>query len=1175
MRDFAGALRRVLDAPGDDQVLASEALAVAAQLWRVSAEVASTRERRRAARLARMVDDPSGRAFAVELADRVLRPPSAGRAARLLATALRRHGLPGFLGWPERLALLAGALAARVAPWWVMPAVRAAVRAQSAAVVLPGEAGRLRRRLRHRRAAGMRMNLNQLGEAILGEQEAARRLEAVLARLASPLCDYLSVKISSLCSQIHLVGREATHARLCARLRTIYRAAQQHGRGRPKFVNLDMEEYRDLHLTVQAFQQVLDEPEFLDLEAGIVLQAYLPDAWPLQRALCEWARRRVALGGACIKLRIVKGANLAMERVDAELHGWPQAPYLTKLEVDANFKRMLHEGCVPANAAVVRLGVASHNLFDIAYALLLRAREGVSGRVEFEMLEGMANPEARAVQAAAGAIVMYAPVVSAAEFVSALAYLVRRLDENTAEGNFLRDTFAMRPGDPRWLAQQQAFLAACQLKDSVAHGPRRTQDRSSQTATGTPAVPNNPAGPGGFANAADTDWSLPANLAWLGGCLAGAAAAGPRHIPLVIDGEERPGADIALGIDPSRRTPAYQYALAGPREVDAALAAALAGQADGPPPPAERARLLRAAAAELERARGGLLAAMLVDAGKSVSEADVEVSEAVDFANYYATHIPEDGDGLRCEPLGVVLVVPPWNFPLAIPCGGVLAALAAGNHVILKPATETVLTAWLLASCLWRAGFTRRQLQFVACADDATGRALVSDPRLGALVLTGAFATARMFLSWRPQLHLIAETSGKNALVITAAADLDLAIKDLVRSAFGHAGQKCSAASLALVEAGVYDHPRFRAQLRDAAASLVVGPADQLDATVTPLIRPPGEELERALRLLDPGEEWLLEPRQLGDNPCLWSPGIKLGVTRDSWFRRTECFGPVLGLLRVANLSEAIAIQNDSDFALTGGIHSLDPDEVDTWTAQAEVGNAYVNRAITGAIVRRQPFGGWKKSSCGPGAKAGGPNYVAQLARWHNHGLPEHLAEPLPPAADLLERLVALLPAAAAGLRAAAGSDAYWQAREFDCHHDPSALACERNPFRYRRFANALIRAEQDLPDAALARMLLVAAASRTPVTASLATPRAWLATLGMTVHIEPSAALAERLAAAGHDLVRAPHLLPELKRSATALGIRWADAPVLTNARREWPAWLREQSLSITNHRYGEKLHR
>ena len=370
---------------------------------------------------------------------------------------------------------------------------------------------------------------------------------------------------------------------------------------------------------------------------------------------------------------------------------------------------------------------------------------------------------------------------------------------------------------------------------------------------------------------------------------------------------------------------------------------------------------------------------MIVDGAKTVAEADPEVSEAIDFARYYARALGagDTVDGCRLEPLGVVVVAPPWNFPLSIPAGGVLAALAAGNAVLLKPAPEAVLVGWQLASALWEAGIPREVLQFVPCPDDEVGRGLITDPRVDAVILTGSVETARRFLAWRPDLRLFAETSGKNAIIVTALADRDQAVRDLVRSAFGHDGQKCSAASLAICEAEVYDDPAFRRQLRDAAASLAVGSAWDPSSRVTPLTQPPGSALRRALTTLDAGEEWLLEPRPLGRDAPLWSPGIKLGVRRGSFFHQTECFGPVLGLMRAADLDEAIELANDQPFGLTSGIQSLDDREIARWLERVEAGTLYVNRHITGAIVGRQPFGGWKASSVGPGRQGRRPELRA------------------------------------------------------------------------------------------------------------------------------------------------------------------------------------------------------
>jgi RHH-type proline utilization regulon transcriptional repressor/proline dehydrogenase/delta 1-pyrroline-5-carboxylate dehydrogenase len=1193
---------------------AHRAVDLAEALLREARAGQTAEERARAERLARLMEDPRGKELTIALTDQAFRSRRPARIADQLGYLLERYGAPRFMEWWERIGLTLGAVMGHYLPSLVVPPIVARLRHETEPLILPGEDEDLRRYLAERRAAGIRLNLNQLGEAILGEAEAARRLEAYLALLAREDVEYISVKVSSVSSQIELAAFRPTVEAVKDGLRTLYRQALRHhyrhpdGRVTPKFVNLDMEEYRDLDLTVTAFRETLDEAEFLTLPAGIVLQAYLPESHRVQRALVAWARARCERGGAPIKLRVVKGANLAMERIEADLHGWPQAPFTSKADVDANFKRMVEYGCRPDHAAAVRVGIASHNLFDVAYGLLLREDEGVESWVEFEMLEGMANHQARVVQARAGGLLLYAPVVRAEDFHSAIAYLVRRLDENTAEDNFLRHVFGLEPGAPEWEHERDRFLGAFALLDDLSDAPRRAQDRGRET--GGPARPRPAADAAAapFANEADTDWSLAANQEWIDGVRAAWHRRPPEAVPLQIAGELVAGAMEREGRDrsyPSRV--AYRHALAGRAQVSRALDAARAAQAAwGARPAAERRRALDTAATVIARRRGELIGAMIVDGAKTVAEADPEVSEAIDFARYYGRALDEGSapltlpsppsgarvEGCRMEPLGVVVVTPPWNFPLSIPAGGVLAALAAGNAVIFKPAPEAVLVGWHLAQALWEAGVPRHVLQFVPCPDDEVGRGLVTDPRVDGVILTGSVETARRFLGWRPELALFAETSGKNAMIVTALADRDQTIRDLVRSAFGHNGQKCSAASLAICEAEVYDDAVFRRQLRDAAASLAVGSAWDPPSRITPLTQPPGDALRRALTTLDDGEEWLLEPRPASGEAPLWSPGIKAGVRRGSFFHRTECFGPVLGLMRAADLDEAIALANDTPFGLTSGIQSLDDREVARWLERIEAGNLYVNRPITGAIVGRQPFGGWKASSVGPGAKAGGPNYVLQLARWHQVALPTAGA-PCPPAVTaLLDRCLeddSPSPlggegrvrgnSAAALLRASAASYALAWREHFGREHEPIRLLGERNVFRYRPCRQILVRAEAATPVGrlALGQVLLAALTCGVPVTVSLASGEAapWLAGQpDITAVVESEGDLIGRLGAGGVERLRA--LVPisrELRAAAHAAAVTLLDAPVLATGRLELRHYLREQTVSRVVHRYGNVI--
>ena len=527
-------------------------------------------------------------------------------------------------------------------------------------------------------------------------------------------------------------------------------------------------------------------------------------------------------------------------------------------------------------------------------------------------------------------------------------------------------------------------------------------------------------------------------------------------------------------------------------------------------------------------------------------EGDPEVSEAIDFCRYYATTGRERLDaastrGLDVDARGVVVVVGPWNFPYAIPTGGVAAAIAAGNSVVLKPAPEAVAVGAWIADQFWRAGVPRDVLQLVVCDDGPIGRHLVTHPGVDTVILTGAHETASMFLDWRPDARLFAETSGKDALIITPSADLDLAIADLVRSAFGHAGQKCSAASLGIVVADVYDDPTFQERLRHAVESLRVRAATDPASMVGPLIAPPTGKLERALTQLDAGERWLVEPRLLdtpGAEPgTSWTPGVRLGVQPDSWFHQTECFGPVLGLMRADDLDHAIALQNAGDYALTGGIHSLDDTEVDHWLEHVEIGNAYVNRHITGAIVQRQPFGGWKRSSVGGGAKAGGPGYVQQLARISDPALEQ-----------------------AAQRDHSASFRSTWQ-RHYRSEHDASGLTAEANVLRYVPLERVVVRHDDSIDAATLALLHTIAEVTG--------------------VHLDISSSehesdhdVAERVVARGASRLRllAP-LSDDARRVVHAADIAIDSDPVVSDPMIELQHWVREQAISRTLHRHGRVL--
>ena len=1080
------------------------------------AEAERRRHRRDRAARRRFVGlfrDPTALDVTIALTDEVMRFTSREPALRVLRSAARRASARG-LGLWNVIGLRALAALGPVAPATVVHLVRWRVRRLSAGLILDAAPDALGRHVTARRREGLGVNVNVVGEAVLGESEASERLARVLDVIVRPDVTYVSVKVSSIVSQLTTIDHNGSLERVVERLTVLLRAARDHG----VFVNLDMEEYRDLRLTIDAFRAVLGESEFDHLSAGVVLQAYLPDSHGAFSELVDWAVERYARTGTAIKVRLVKGANLAVEHVEAELHGWRAAPYDTKADVDASYARLIDVALRPANAAAVRIGVASHNLFHVAWALAVARARGVEDQLDVEMLEGMAPAEAAVLAAAGHRVLLYAPVTNEDDFAAAVAYLVRRLDENTAPENYLRAAFTIARDPAVYADQRRRFLASIADRHHLDTDRRRGAlvDRSDR-----------------FTNVADgdpTDRIFVAAVRHAASELAAARDTIVGDDAIVVPGEPE---DFDLGEDPNTGQPWYRYRVASVAGIDAAVTRARDAQSGWSDRGVhDRRRLFEAAAALLVDRRADLIAVMGRDGGKTVAEADPEVSEGVDYLRYYAGH-PADESSVA---LGVVLVVPPWNFPFAIPLGGVAAALAAGNAVILKPAPEAVATGWAIVSALWDAGVPRDVLQFVPTRDDEVGRHLVTHDGVDAVILTGSFDTAVLFTTWKPSINLLAETSGKNAMVITSAADVDVAVKDLVQSAFGHAGQKCSAASLAIIDRATADNPKFWSQLTDAVTTLVVGAADDLATAVGPVIHPPVGALERALHLEAP-ERWLVEPRRVDEDGRLWRPGVKVGVTPGSWTHQNEWFGPVLGVMTAPDLATAIQWQNDIPYGLTGGLHSLDRAECEQWLDGVEVGNAYVNRGITGAVVGRQPFGGWRRSSVGPTAKAGGPNYVSCLRRW-------------PELADL--------DAANASLLA-------WFQSSGSRAVDESGLAAERNLHRYRRATRpVVVRVDVDVDPVVVAFLWRVVETLGVTLRFSAAGP----------VTAVPGAIVesVEELVARADTIARVRWLSAEPAPSAqlVARGVTLDRRPLAQDGAVEGPRWLLEQSVAITNHRYG-----
>jgi len=1129
-----------------------------------------------------------------------------------LTHILDLQGVPRFFS-PLDQALLRGFQSfGGYLPGVAVPMVKSKMRRETANVILPAEDELLSEHLRKRQREGIRMNVNFLGESLLGEAEARKRLELYSHSLRNPHIECISVKISTLYSQISSIGSRHSVRVLCDRMEALYRTASHQpflrhdGSETTKFVYLDMEEYRDMRLTADVLMQTLQRDGLGQVRAGIALQAYLPDSYAFLEELIAWAKQRAIAGFTPLTIRVVKGANLEMERVDAAINGWPQAPFTSKRDTDANYKRMLQRLFEPDVGSAVRIGIASHNLFDIALAMLWAVRSDSLSRVQFEMLEGMANHQRRAVFETAGEMLLYAPACKREDFLHAIGYLIRRLDENTGPSNFLRHTFRLSPDSDEWTELADGFRDSYQTMQTVSSGSRRFQNRS--VAPIQPPIASNWSR---YINEPDTDWTLPHNVTWAVEILRRWKVRCDdlaSIVPLMLAGrvvqiDER---KVGSSMDPSRPgVTVCQYAMANESDVDEAADCAKQDPSGWRQRSLkERHRVLRQTAQLLRERRGDLIGAAVAEGGKTVKEADPEVSEAIDFVEFYPLCVkrfcdPEDEAslGVTASGRGAIVVVSPWNFPIAIPCGGVAAALAAGNTVILKPSSDTVLVAFVMCECFWDAGVPREALQFVPCESVAVASQLVCHPAIDSVILTGGTATAKSILSSKPSIDLIAETGGKNATIVTALSDREQAIKNVMQSAFGHGGQKCSATSLLLLEQEVFEDVNFREMLVDAASSLRVGSAWDLSFRIGPLIRPPRGDLARGLKELENDESWLVLPEQVDDNPCLYRPGIKWNVLPGSYSHHTEFFGPVLSVIPFRKLDDAIAIVNATGYGLTSGLESLDDREQTRWQESIRAGNLYINRPTTGAIVLRQPFGGMGLSSYGPGIKAGGPNYVIPLMRFternfdasfrtvETHGtrsqpMVEMLAE-----CESTVRDGCLQPADLRRIQAAVSAMERAVASEFGGWSDSVKLLGQDNLRRYLPISHLRIRiTPQDMP----ANVIIAAAAALlVNCRAVFSYPENGCAeAIDLLYRIsstwagrietidETDAELAEVIVGGGVDrlrLLRDDYQVSSLIRDACIQRfVPIVSKQVIASGFIE-PLWfLQEQSLSFDYHRYG-----
>ncbi|MBQ9571303.1 MAG: proline dehydrogenase family protein [Prevotella sp.] len=1111
-----------------------------------------------------MVTTPSDKKFIVRMLDETSQVRDTQKLARRVKDLIDQYGIPHFLNKTDHALFWMYQKFAYLPlfNWVAVPIIKWRLRRDTSRVIINAARPNLTNHLATRFKEDIGQNVNLLGEVVLGNGEADKRYYSYLEALKEPDINYISVKISGIYAQTHALNYKECFPELIRRMSELYQAAIDNpyttpeGVTRPKFINLDMEEYKDAHLTMKLFKEVLSLPQFKNYEAGIVVQAYLPDAWDFQSELLEFAHKRVAEGGSPIKMRIVKGCNLDMENIVSDLRGWPNPVRSNKTEVDANYLHIIERGLKPENAKVLHIGMASHNLFTISYAYLLTEMYHTPKDCFcFEMLEGMANHVWRAQKKLGNHVILYTPVVKKEHFLNAISYLVRRMDENTAPDNFLTHSFSLKPDTKEWKELEQQFIDAYNMKDNITHTPTRTQDRNK------PYVGQEPQDE--MINEPDTDFDRFCNQEWVEKIFAKWKSNGQMTGEKSAWGDWKPGDvlptqignELVYNDDKVKyfdRSQEGDVLVCEMSRADKAQAEKILQIAEADAGGwrnttiEERHRIMYKAANILGEMRGDLNGSMCAITGKTIEEADVEVSEGIDYCRFYTTTMKKFAalDDIEMKAKGTVLVLSPWNFPCAIPCGGVVAALASGNTCVLKPATVAAPVAWLFAKAFWEAGVPKEALQVVITNREATPL-LTSSPVVKHIILTGGTETAQGIAHANPRKPLSAETGGKNVMILSAKGDRDHAIMNACRSAFGNAGQKCSACSLLLVERSVYDNPEFFEKLTDCASSLKVGGVWNAGNIVGPMITNKNDKLEQAFKL-EPGERWLIAPEFVDEKKYIMKPTVKVDVKPESFTFRTELFAPLLAVAPYDTLEQAVELVNGLDYGLTSGLQSLDEQEQRYWKNHIQAGNLYINRGITGAVVNRQPFGGMKLSAFGPGLKAGGPNYCAQFMT---------ITDKAGSTTDYKK------------------SYADWYEKEFKhARNIQPKIRGEQNVFRYLPLKNMVLRLFGDETLEQVQMVQLAAKTVGTPLTISADADHPLVKDL-KDVKIEGITAFCNSMKQFERVRTISKNIPDEVFQAAAFCDKYIAQAAPVRNGRIELAHYIKEQSISNEYHRYGSQI--
>lgn len=893
--------------------------------------------------------------------------------------------VPAVLKWGA--GALGSGLAGKLAAGLVAKTIRSNIEGMAKQFIIGENTSDAIKNLKKIRKDGFAFTVDILGEAAVSEIESEAYLQEYLKLLSAISSEYakwpalggsdldwghaprvnVSVKPTALFSQASPRDFEGSVRGIVKRLEPILRKV----RAMNGFLRIDMEQYKFKDITLEVYRRLRDSDEFRDYpHLGIVLQAYLKDTDQDLAGLLGWAKAKKLP----ISVRLVKGAYWDSETVIAKQNGWDIPVWTIKAESDAAYERQAR--LILENHDICHFGCASHNIRTISAIMeIAKALDVPETRYEFQVLYGMAEPVRKGLLNVAKRVRLYAPY---GDLLPGMAYLVRRLLENTANESFLRQSFA-----------EEAEVGRL-LENPIMTAERERSQRPVKTAsesTGLSRFENEPFSD--FTKAEIRDAFVKAVhdvRAQLG-----------REYPLIIGGKEVRTADTLQSVNPANPSEVVgTICQASTKEIDLAIEAAkIAAPAWKALSPEDRAGYLLKAAKIARDEIHTLSAWQTLEVGKQFDQAQADVAEAIDFMEYYAREMirlgksqrmgrtPGEMSQLMYQPKGIAAVIAPWNFPLAISCGMSAAAIVAGNPVLYKPAGPSSVIGFTLAEIFRKAGLPAGVFNYVPGRGSVMGDYLVEHPDIALIAFTGSMEVGHRIINKASVVHpgqkqikrVIAELGGKNAIIIDDDADLDEAIREVLHSAFAFQGQKCSACSRVIVVEPIY--AKFIERLVEGAKSIAIGPAEDPTYFMGPVVDDKALANTKNYIAIAKSEGKLLYESAVPATGYYAPLTIVEGVTPAHRIAQEEVFGPVLAVMKAKNFAQALEWANSTRYSLTGAVFSRSPRHLDKARAEFNVGNLYLNRGSTGALVERHPFGGFNMS--GVGSKAGGPDYLLQF----------------------------------------------------------------------------------------------------------------------------------------------------------------------------------------------------